>query len=181
MCQEILIDEIIQERKQGPVFLERSGTISCMSLRLLGRWAYAKDDSPIFFPSGLDDLESFIWVIFRVIIAHVKTSMNPDWLRVLKTQEKRSHWISRNGIVRIILTQDRNGPQYQEKAMIPFVPVLARLFRLSEDAAGACARMEGQRAQSLVSTRQNVDLFRDFYHKYLEILLHASEALPNRW
>lgn len=151
-----------------------------MSLRLLGRWAYAKDDSPIFFPSGLDDLESFIWVIFRVIIARVKTSMNPDWLRVLKTQDKRSHWISRNGIVQIIISQHRSGPQAREKAMMPFVPFLARLFILGQDGAEACARRETQSAQGLLSTKEG-GLLHDFYHKYLEILFQASEALPNRW
>ncbi|KZS97257.1 hypothetical protein SISNIDRAFT_482186 [Sistotremastrum niveocremeum HHB9708] len=184
LCQAMLIDadHVVRWWDRDHVRAEhRSGTLPYLSLRLLHRWIVSdkSQDTTFKMPhSAMDDLESFVWVIFHVIIIFVPTRSRKEWLAEISSQDRVHHLSFRRGLRTSIDYELNEAPEYRDAALAPFVPFLSRLFALAEHGQNATRVFETPGSSPQITQGKVLDTCNRFYREFLAILFEGAATLP---
>jgi hypothetical protein len=144
------------------------GTLPFMAVRLLKEWDSVKKLAPVFTHTAIDDLESFLWVLFWVSLErhHRQSDELPSpedrWWSTLNSDDVQKQLMKADIIRDLKLLHEDEDAGFGP--IKPFAKLILEWGDLADEAQSAVHRALKKDPACL-----DIDFHKGFYEKYLVI------------
>ena len=152
-----------------------------MATRLLYEWLSAADGDARFTHTAIDDLESFLWILFWVPleVQHIKFRTKPKpestWRAILNSHVLKEQ-IGKGDLVKILKVEMRSGTQLGYIKW--FADLIVQWHSIAVDGwVEVKKKLHSDQAQAQL----DLDFHKQYYQRYLDVGFKYLGSLPDTW